>query len=351
MNLTWRTRRLINNATAEDIHKLLALDCWQGEALERLAQRVEEAAHDDPPNGYPLALQCLLFLAGRIDDDDLQARALTAAGAAARRLGRAGEAGQLYEKAKRYARTPRTRARLYLCIAVLAREEGRYDTALEILETISRLNTDLADIRNIRTIVKGTILLKRGHELASQSDLDGAIGCFVRGATDSDPGSQNQIWALINLIVAMEEARLAVQQQQIWPILTLIRNAARDHRTKGIQRAIAYADWIEGRLAFELGSTRKGIRQMRKAGRLFARLGFHADALSVAIDLLERGVRHGAAEEAYGSGADVAILIPKDSPQGPALELYKSFEFGLDNEDWFDGVRTAIKAARTSSSA
>lgn len=342
MKLSWRAIRRINNATAADINRLLDMDCWHGEALGRLALRVEESAHEDPPNGYRLALECLRPIADHVEDDDMRARALTAAGAAARRLGRAGEAGQLYEQAKKHARTSQTWARLWLSIAVLAREEGRYEAALKAIDLALEEGKESQNLGILAQIISGTVFHHRGRDNNNSDDLSKAAQCFVESVHRAEVGTTQQISALVNLASVLEGSLQSADLRLLRPMLEHIRKASQKSRAKGIRRALAHAEWIEGLLAIRLGSTREGIRRLRKAGRSFARSGFHSYALRVAADVLEHGAEHGAETEAYQSSGEIAVLIPRDSPHKTAARLFETFEDGIDAGRLAADVRTAI---------
>ena len=346
MSLGSSRRRIVDSATAAEIPKLLVWDDWLEEALERLAWRVEQAAHDDPPDGYALALRCLAFLAQHAgdSDSDTHARALTAGGAAARQLGRAGEAGQLYERALPLARKPRTRARLWLSIASLALFEDRFEAAFSAVDRATRAGSGIPEIEVLATNLRGATHLTLGLANKDQSALAAAAGCFAEAIDTAPDGSVQQVSALLNLASALEARSSKSQLHRFKPILERLRMLARKSRAKGIKKVAAYADWIEGRLALRLGSTREGIRRLRKAGQAFARAGCHADAIRVATDMVERGTEHGAEAEAYAAGSEIAVLIPRDSPQRPAIEAFEAFEALEDTRAWAGGVRKRIAA-------
>lgn len=346
MSLGRKLRRLIDNATAADVDKLVSRDSWSVKALERLSKRVEQAAHDDPPNGYALALYGLAFLANRLEYVDLEARAYTSAGAAARRLGRLNEAAAHYSRAKKLARNPRTLARLHLCIAVLAREEARFTDAFSAVDLAERYGASVADVPPLVAAIRGSIFVERGERNSSTSDFGEAIRWLTTAASTASPGSTAQALALLALATVMTNpASPRFGPAHVRPVLQAIRESSRGTRSIARRRCRAFADWIDGRLCIRLGSTRQGVRLMRKAGQTLARAGHHGEALRIAVDIAELGIAAGGGDEATDYVADVVVLIPRDSPFADVADLFRDLEpDALSSSNWAADVRAAIEA-------
>ncbi|MCG8455365.1 MAG: hypothetical protein MI919_03720 [Holophagales bacterium] len=231
-----------------------------------------------------------------------------------------------------------------MAIAGLAICEQRYETAFLAVDRGARAGAGMPEIETLVLIMRGAALLELGRSNEDREALQKAADCFATAASMAEGGSVEQVSALVNLASTLEAYGSGAHLRRFKPVLEQVRALVRTSRAKGVKRAAAFADWIEGRLALRLGSTREGIRRLRKAGQAFARAGFYGDALQVAADVVERGAEHGAEDEAFDAGTAVAVLIPRDSRFRPALEIFDAFDVSSDPNEWAASVRIRIAA-------
>ncbi|MCG8461718.1 MAG: hypothetical protein MI919_36005 [Holophagales bacterium] len=341
--------RMIDTATPEDIGRLYGLE-WTPALLLRLANRVDEAAHESPREGYELAMRALVHLGQRYGDEDVEARGWMCAGIAARRLGRAGEASDLYARAKRLAKHPSTLGRLYVSIAILARDAGRHAEAFSAAEQAERLGRG-PNHSALVAVVRGSIYAVRAHNRDSPTcqppaaDFAEATQLFLSALEKAVPGSPEQASAMLYLAAAIgaDGRGMEGSTSRARRVLGQVRASVAGSRSRPMLRIRAIVDWIEGRIHFRLGSSRQGVRLLLRAARTLARLDFLREALEASADLAELACEH---DVEFERAADVVALVPKDSQYRPAAEVLAELASGEGRSSGgAAGVREALSSA------
>ncbi|MEM8930363.1 MAG: hypothetical protein AAGE94_04280 [Acidobacteriota bacterium] len=308
---TWRRAHALRNATSRDIGRFIRWDIdWKkGDFLEILARRVDDLALEQPPEGYRLALDCLLVVASRSQEADYAGQAYMAAGAAARRMGRSEEAAALYSRAESLVEARRSQGRLLLSKATLAMFDHRFDEADALVADSEAYLTHDQDDLALFHVVRGRVLVERYFVEALQSarqvfeiaftsfsatvqsgsrkQIDAALDEYLAATELAANGSDLQAIALFNMFAFLKIVGGPDAVERRLSNLRELRRRMKKLRSRGSRRTWAYVDWLEGMLAYRRGIPREGRRLLIRAGKRFRKSGILFNALRVAVDLVE----------------------------------------------------------------
>lgn len=285
---------------------------WRVEVVEALCDRCDETAELGDSAGEELLAEVTYDLISRLREPPraLWIRVFFTLGTARRRRGRYGQARKCYEAAWRLCDrgsvSLETVAALAERHAVLLRELGQLERALEMIRYALLLRESVGSQTTYARLIEGTILVYRG-------EVDSAKQRFAAVLRETDPREEERAYyaALENLAYVLGAYGSPEDLLEAKKLMGEMRRAIRGIRRTPVRYKL---DWADAVLHLRLGDLRRARRGLIRARQGFVRQGMPTELIAVTLDLV-------VFELASGLPGEVEPLLVETLDQIRAIDL------------------------------